>query len=312
MSIDSPKGSPSPHYFYNASAFGLAGDLTRPVRYTIPTQAATVLVPAGGRGYQRVENFRYNNIASFDSATVEVGGSYDEKHNIHTSYAISTVEGLNIADIVKADKVVARTAIYSSAIEDKHGNFIPEKERTEENSFNFAGSYFENLSVCGYPLDVKLNTQIFHRHDTYSKLEEAYRDKATRENISELLFWHKLSEVPGGRLRSLQSKYHALGEMCSIIDEWKKNPSQTLERGKFWCSAANHLELPDTVRERTELENHGCILFVPKFGIIRLAEILVYKQTRSLSMIRVDLCSTSAGNITGTGTTGNGGRPTGG
>jgi hypothetical protein len=302
----------SMHYFYNASAFGVAGELTRPARYSIPTQAATVLVPAGGRGYQRVEKFRHDNIVSFDSATVEVGGSYDERHNIHASYATSTLEGLNIADIVKADKVVTRLAIYSSAIEDADGKFIPENKRREENSFNITGSHFEHLTICGHPIDVKLNTQIFHKHDTYSKVESAYKDKATKGKISELLFWHKLSQVRDSQLENLERKYHALGQMCNVVADWKRNPNQPLEQGKFWCSAANHLELPDKVRERAELENHGCIIFIPKFGIVRLAELIIYKQTRALNMIRVDMCSTSDGSITGGGAGGNGGRPTGG
>src|SRR5262245_57574622 len=96
------------HHFYHASAFGLAGELLRPHRHSIPTQAATVLATGGGRGSQRVENFRFDGMISFDAAYVEVGGSYDPCHNRHTTYAHSVIEGLNIADMVKADRVVAR------------------------------------------------------------------------------------------------------------------------------------------------------------------------------------------------------------
>jgi hypothetical protein len=296
----------SPHYVYNASAFGLAGELTRPARHSIPTQAATVLIPGGGRGYQRVEKFRLENIVAFDSATVEVGGSYDEAHQIYTSYATSTIEGLNIAEIVKADKVVARMAIYSSAIEDENGQFIPQEKRKQENSFDITGSHFENLTICGHAIDVKLDTQIFHKNDTYSKLEKAYKG----QKANELLFWHKLSEMKDDELKNLENKYQALSEMGNIVAAWKKNSNLPVEQGKFWCSAANHLELSDEVRKRAELENQGCIICIPKFGIVRLAELMVEKQARSLHMIRVDMCSTGDGSITGSGTTGNGGKPT--
>src|SRR5260370_42309528 len=93
-------------YVYNASAYGLAGEFERPSRHSIPTQAATVLAAGGGRGFQRVENFQYDGTVSFKAAFAEVGGSFDECHHRHTSFACSVVEGLNILDVVPEDRVV--------------------------------------------------------------------------------------------------------------------------------------------------------------------------------------------------------------
>src|SRR5947209_20408495 len=105
-------------YFYHASAYGLSGEIERPMRHSIPMQAATALAGSGGRGFQRIENFSAPPYVSFDAAYTEVGGSFDECHNQHTTFSYSVIEGLNIAGMVTADRVVARMAVYSPTMPD--------------------------------------------------------------------------------------------------------------------------------------------------------------------------------------------------
>src|SRR5215467_9540483 len=117
-------------YFYNASAYGLAGEIERPTRCSIPMQAATTLAGSGGRGYQRVERFTAPPFVSFDAAYTEVGGSFDECHNQHTTFAYSVIEGLNIAGMITADRIVARMAIYSPETGLEDDNSEPAARRT--------------------------------------------------------------------------------------------------------------------------------------------------------------------------------------
>jgi hypothetical protein len=279
------------HHFYHASAYGLAGELIRPVRHTIPTQSATVLGVGGGRGSQRIENFRFDGLISFDAAYVEVGGSFDPCHNRHTTFAHSVIENLNIADVVKADKVVARMAVYSPKVDNPGG----------ENSFDITGSHFENLRVAGHKLDVKLATHRFNVLHTYAELEDAYKKKSA----DDILCRSKLSQQPN--LRALEGDYHALAGLADLADEWKKR-SKNRVGGKemYWCSAANNLE-NEAVLKGTELTVFGCFICIPKFGIVRLAEVVVYKNLRLLNMVRVQMCSSGEGSIGGGGTGGNGG-----
>src|SRR6478735_6117734 len=61
-------------YFYEASAYGLAAEIERPVRQSIPTQAAVVLSDAGGTDSSGpVANFSAPPFISFDAAHSEVG-----------------------------------------------------------------------------------------------------------------------------------------------------------------------------------------------------------------------------------------------
>ena len=279
-------------YFYHASAYGLAGEIERPFRHTIPTQASAVLAASGGRGYHRVDDFKVDGIVSFKSAYAEVGGSFDECHNRHTSYACSVLEDLNILDVVKADRVVSRMAVYSPEEGDEKG----------EHTFDITGSQFENLRIAGHKIDVKLATHVFHEYDTYSKIAEAHYAKKT----DEWLLGSKLGRLKEKELEELEDTYHALGGMSEIVKQ-QKEAERARDGGSYWFSPANHLKLEEHVGVGSELLGFGSIICVPKFGVVRLAEMVVHRNCRSLTLLRVQMCSTGTGGTDAGGTTGSGG-----
>jgi hypothetical protein len=181
-----------------------------------------------------------------------VGGSFDECHNRHTSYATSVVEGLNILDVVTADRVVSRMAIYSAEAGDKAG----------EATFDITGSHFDNLKVAGHKIDVKLATHVFHEHDTYSKIAKAHQGKKT----DPWLLGSKLGKLNDRELAELEDTYHSLGGISEIVREWKQTEDRPKDRGGYCFSPANHLKLEEHAGPNTELLGFGCIICVPKFG----------------------------------------------
>jgi hypothetical protein len=281
-------------YLYHASAYGLALELDRPTRHSIPTQAATSLAASGGRGSHRVQNFTFDKVISFKEAYVEVGGSYDDGHAMHTTYAYSVVEGLNIADILTADRIVSRMFVYSP------------DDLKKEPSFDITGSHFDNLRIAGHKLDVKLATHVFHEHDTYSKIAKAHY----KASSDPWLFGSKMGHLKNGELKELQNTYPALTGMDGIIKECKTKKSRPADRGSYWFSPANDLDLEKQIGP-SEVKNYGSIICIPKFGVIRLAELVVHHHTRSLTMFRVQMCSSGSGTTDGTGTSTGGNRPTG-
>jgi hypothetical protein len=280
-------------YVYHASAYGLAGEIERPSRHSIPTQAATVLAAGGGRGYDRVENFSFDGIVSFKTAFVEVGGSYDECHNRHTSYACAVVEGLNVLDVVSADRVVSRMAIYSPIVGDKAGDA----------TFDITGSHFENLKIAGHKIDVKLATHVFHKYDTYSKIARGHQAR----ELDDWQLGSKLGKLNNGELAELEDAYHSLGGISETVREWKPTGDRPADRGSYSFSPANHLKLEDHTGGETELLGFGSLILIPKFGVVRLAEYLVHKHCRTLTMLRVQMCSTGTGGTDVGGSTGSGG-----
>jgi hypothetical protein len=276
------------NHTYHATAFGVSGELLRPAQKNIAAQAATALSPGGGRGFARVDNFQLDGIVSFRSAYTEVGGSFDECHNLHTSYAYSVVENLDIAGIITADKVVSRVAVYA-----------PEEGSHEEASFDITGSHFENLRICGHLINVKLATHEFHRHDTYSKLDQAVKTK----KADHLLFLSGLMKLKDKQLHDLEGEYHALNGVAKRVAAWKQETTRK-NATAYSCSAAAHLSLPEHVGSDSELEGYGSIICIPKFGIVRLAEVTIQKERRYLNMLRVEMCSSGQGNIHGSGSGG--------
>jgi hypothetical protein len=279
------------NHVYHASAFGVSGELLRPARHSISAQAATTLASTGGRGFNRIDNFKLDGILSFRAAYTEVGGSFDECHDLHTSYASSVIEELNIADIVKADKVVSRVSVYS-----------PIEGSDDESSFDITGSHFENLRICGHPVDVKLATHEFHQHDTFSKFERAHQAKS----VDHLFMLSGLSKLDEPQLKKLEAQYHALHGVSDRVAAWKKGKGKKTATAAYRCTAAGHLDLKKHVGAGSEIQGYGSIICVPKFGVIHLAEVLVHHERRYLNMVRVEMCSAGDGAIHG-GTSGGGG-----
>lgn len=280
------------NHHYHASAFGVSGELRRPAQRSIAAQASTTLASGGGRGFDRVDNFQFDGTLSFRAAYTEVGGSFDECHKIHTSYASSVIEGLDIAGIVMADKIVSRMSVYA-----------PEEGSEGELSFDIIGSHFENLRICGHPINVKLATHEFHKLDKYSKFEQALQDK----KADHLLFLSGLSKLNAAKLQELENEYHALEGVTKRVARWAKSTAKTRTATSYLCSAAGHLNLKEHVEASSELQGFGSIICIPKFGIIHLAEVTIYKDHRTLNMLRVEMCSAGDASIHTGGTSGGGG-----
>src|ERR1051326_748531 len=310
-------------YFYNASAYGLAGEIERPMRHSIPMQAATTLAGSGGRGFQRIENFSAPPHVSFDAAYTEVGGSFDECHNQHTTFAYSVIEGLNIAGMITADRIVARMAIYSPEVPPPaEGSANPRKKAPtqsaaaeKEHMFDITGSYFENLRIAGYPINIELAAHHLQQYQTYSTLVGAMKNPGTVKitnaatngktvtyDVRTLQPWGNLEGNRLGLLKELEKNYHALTGFGDRAEKWNKNPTRHGANGVYWLSAAGHYQLDP----KSGLTGFGGIICIPKFGIVRLAEIMAHEHHRHLHMLRVEMCSTSTGGVTGSGAGGGG------
>jgi hypothetical protein len=299
---------PQTQHHYSASAYGFAGEVTRPVRLTIPTQASAVLGADGGQGNTRIQDYKFDSFVSVGDTRTEVGGSYDECHGIHATYAFSALENVNVADVLIADQIVSRLYIYT------YTDGRPA-------SYSITGSHFENLKIAGHKVDVKWATSQFTAYETFSKVKWPDSQSAAQKTVSGVTGagdWMvgselaKLEEKKSGALAALEDTYHALRGMTGLIDRWKKkDPKQS----SYVLSPANQLEIEGHENLQVEkndwasagIQQFGNIICIPKFGVIRLAELLVHEHFRSLIMFRVQLCSGHSGSLGGGGTSGGGG-----
>lgn len=129
-------------YLFSADAVALGGRIDHPFCDVIESQASAVVPIAGGYGTARVGKFHFRDLVSFDSATSTVSGSELEEHGTSILQTLSTVvvEGLNVANVVTADAVVAR--LVSSY-----------DRQTRKREIHPIGSHFVNLRIAGTRID---------------------------------------------------------------------------------------------------------------------------------------------------------------
>jgi len=277
-------------YTYHASAYSVAAEFERPKKHSLSPQASVVLPGHGGHGSQRVPGYKVDGLISFKEAYSEVGGSYDDCHDIHTTHAWSVVEGLNVADMLTADRVVSRMAIYYAA------------DGKSEASYDITGSYFENLRIAGHKVDVKLATHVFHDHDTYSKIARAHKASSS----DKWLTGGELFKLKKDKLEEIENNYHALHGLAQRVKECTSDEGRKESCGSYWFSPLDHADLASQI-SNSEIKVFGSIICIPKFGVIRLAEMVVQRHSRSLKMFRVQMCSSGHGTSDGGNTGGNAG-----
>jgi len=126
------------HYFHaDACAFG--GYFERPIERTIVPQAPMSLSPAGGYGSARSENFRLEGLVSYKSASTQVSGHLSKKDGGGwVTLVTSVVEGLNVLDVVTADRLSAQISTEHPLVGDSP-------------KVTFLGTSFENLKIAGCP-----------------------------------------------------------------------------------------------------------------------------------------------------------------
>jgi hypothetical protein len=136
------------HSFHaDASAFG--GQLEQPFEKIIPSQAPLTLSPDGGYTTARVDYFQVEGLFSFKSAYTQVAGIVSKKRPGWTTLATSVIEGVNVAEVFTADRVVAQIITDHPAEQGKYAPIV-----------NFVGTRFDNLRIGSCPIEVDLDLDL--------------------------------------------------------------------------------------------------------------------------------------------------------
>lgn len=159
-------------YHFNASAYAFSCHFTRPFHELTAVQAASTLPIIGGYGSARVENFKYYEYITLKAAYTHVSGSLQDDDGSHNTLVTSTLEGLNLFDVVTADRIVCR--LYS-----KH---LPDQKEAE---ITIVGSKFENLRISGHPVQVDLDFELFESIPTYKAATTEFAKKSKFRKIAQ-------------------------------------------------------------------------------------------------------------------------------
>jgi hypothetical protein len=145
-------------FHYRAEGHAFSGEFNRPAKHMIDALAGTCLPLTGGQGRAQADGFQLPQLVSIGKAYSHVSGS-KSADGTHTSHSTSVVEGLNILDVVTADRVVARLT-SEHAPKESEGHIIA------------LGSKFENLRISGCPVEVEFDHDLFLKHKTFDALSK--------------------------------------------------------------------------------------------------------------------------------------------
>jgi hypothetical protein len=104
--------SKQPAFYYHADANALGGVLTQPLSRVVTTTASVSLAQAGGFGAAQDTKFQVDKLVSADAAHVRVSGLEQPDHRGYRTGATAIVEGLNVLEVVTADRIVAQASLF--------------------------------------------------------------------------------------------------------------------------------------------------------------------------------------------------------
>jgi hypothetical protein len=186
-------------YRYNAHGHGLSAQFERPVQHLIEVQAAASLPTIGGHGNSRVNKFKFEEFVSFEAAYTHVSGSQNKADSSYTTLVTSTVEGLNILDVITADRIVARLSSEHPA-------------ENHEPEIILLGSKLENLRIAGCPVEADLNHELFLRLNTFASIRNELEKNAEFSKMSEDPYQTGQAQKPTGAREVV---------LCSLVKDMK-------------------------------------------------------------------------------------------
>jgi hypothetical protein len=300
-----------PKHYFHAAAHVLEADLKAPVVREVKQVSHVRLEPDGMYKFQPTGPLRLEGIISYESGYTQVGGHKSPKpgHGFVT-LTTSVVEGLNILDVLTADRVVAQ---ISTEHPEWYGLQEDPRPRRQVPSVTFLGTRFENLRINGR--EVKLHTKLDILGSEPVNDQSYLDDNEIRKNVSEHY----------GRIKKVAKRpdWAKAEDLWWNQDRWKQDGVPRY--GDMKCSLVSEID------EDIPGIPFGHVIHLPNFGNIFLAELTVTRKEAEpskngyaypemyifhLDMIRVELgClatgSGTAGSLSsnGKGSGGGGGGP---
>jgi hypothetical protein len=274
---------PPRYHEYYAEAEALSGNLTLPLIQEVKPPTFVKLNERGGYLSQHVENYRLGGVVSFRSAYTQVAGNPDTKldHGWNT-LCTSVIEGLNVLDIVTADRIVCQIST-DHPLE----GYVP--------TVTFLGTRFENLRIAGHEVKLSLDLDMLgpkpKKDTSYTSDRDFIKRIATQRD----------------RIQSLKNV------PSDISTRYGRLPAISAKHGKIECSLVNQAEGGYPGR------TFGHAFDVPNFGKIYLATLTLEqsdfdtptgaprKTTITLRMIEMVMGCVGGGGLVGGGGKVNGG-----
>ena len=250
-------------FYYHADASPIGGHFSKPKETIVHSHGSSSLAQAGGHVSSSVEKFEHpDKLVSFKKAYSEIHGMVSETGSWMT-VVTSVVEGLNVLDMVKADRVIASLTV-------EH----PSKGGHPKASV--IGSGFTNLVIN----DVKINP-VLGKNVVPAHKKGMFPDRAIIEDENYL----------ARAIRQSQKVTNAKGAPDWILARYGWVQSKTARRRKGYVQCS----LVDRIQGAKSGSSFGHVMHVPDFGNIFLGELQTSHHAFRLTMIRLEMGCTNQG-----------------
>jgi hypothetical protein len=272
---------------YHGEADLLELDIKRPFQEKIRPQAKVELYGPGEDSHYEFKQagpFRLEGIASYESGYTQVAAARSMKHEgRYSTLATSVLEGFNILEVLTADRIVSQISTAHPI-----DGAVPE--------VSFIGTRFENLRIAGHKVELDINLDIlgprpapdasyFDNQNVMDRMARQYEKLSTDPNLPD---W-------------------ARERYSRDCEKWRETDDTGVDIAK--CSLVNHVN--------SGHRSFGHVIHVPHFGKFFLAELQVKREKATnpreydtysfkLTMVRMELGSTTSGSGSGGTTSTNG------
>jgi hypothetical protein len=250
-------GTQKPSHDYHAEAQLLLGHLKSPVKKEIEEHASLAL--KGDKDdhiFDHADDISVDGLISYTKGKTRVSGARSLKHDGWVTLATSILEGLNVFEIITADRVVSQVST-DHPYENGHVPYV-----------TFLGTQFRNFRVSGFPVTLALNLGICGDRPsgdrTYLRDPNfLYRVKAQTEAIATAL----------GLPKELKEQYdEKLRHIEELINTSSGDPLSA--RRPVTCSVVQNVNV-QSIGEIPGVQIFGHLLVIPEFGHVALGEIEV-------------------------------------
>ncbi len=256
-------------FYFHADANSLGGFIETPFQKIIPSQASVSLPAVGGHATTRTEAFNFEGIISCRSAYTRVSGTQVGPDGPWSTTVTSVVEGLNILEVITAERLVAQVAVEYPG----DGRYL---------EISLSGSHFDRLRLGGCDAFPRLNSTLLCGAKgliDFSTFQQTGREQARR------IVENPEADRDGSRW---------------VLDRFGWMARETEEEQCVLCSLVDGLDgaVPGT--------SFGHAVEIPDFGRIFLGELLVCPGSVQFALIRAELGCSVSGNVTAAMSNGNG------
>ena len=281
-------------FYYHAAASPFGGHLTHPIQTVFQQHASTCVPQAGGHASARIEKINIHDMVRCEAAYSHTNGSVQKSTGNWTTLVTSVAEGINVFDIVTADRIVT-----NMAIEHHRQGYYPK--------VSFVGSQIENLRVNGRPVSAEVNTDLLNFNSRPQESEWTSREAIEQRTDQPL--WIGFPDRPWPYVASFTTlaaeqsdKILGSDAPLSIKNRFRWVPDAQLRqvRGYVLCSLIND------VQGAAPGSTFGHVIDVPNLGRLFLGELVVDPVAFRLTMMRIELGCVGDGDISFCTGSGNG------